>query len=215
MSSAQTSTFKKDKNNNLNDTQCLAFIKDYKEYKKGKMLNINNPRTGKLLNNEERIKFIYEKCKKKLGIDTSSSNSSSSSSKDNEIILDTFEKVQSIVYIPFNTPTQNKDLIASLFSRPINLENAYNKLNAYLNNNRPPRGQNIYIDLKNKLGQIMETNNKFICEITLDLNQQFSPKLTSKKLEDGSMTTSSMEDMWPFLSSEELRENIMKGGYLG
>lgn len=146
MSSAQTSTFKKDKNNNLNDTQCLAFIKDYKEYKKGKMLNINNPRTGKLLNNEERIKFIYEKCKKKLGIDTSSSNSSSSSSKDNEIILDTFEKVQSIVYIPFNTPTQNKDLIASLFSKPINLENAYNKLNAYLNNNRPPRGQNIYID---------------------------------------------------------------------
>ena len=146
MSSAQTSTFKKDKNNNLNDTQCLAFIKDYKEYKKGKMLNINNPRTGKLLNNEERIKFIYEKCKKKLDIDTSSSNSSSSSSKDNEIILDTFEKVQSIVYIPFNTPTQNKDLIASLFSKPINLENAYNKLNAYLNNNRPPRGQNIYID---------------------------------------------------------------------
>jgi hypothetical protein len=146
MSSAQTSTFKKDKNNNLNDTQCLAFIKDYKEYKKGKILNINNPRTGKLLNNEERIKFIYEKCKKKLDIDTSSSNSSSSSSKDNEIILDTFEKVQSIFYIPFNTPTQNKDLIASLFSKPINLENAYNKLNAYLNNNRPPRGQNIYID---------------------------------------------------------------------
>jgi hypothetical protein len=33
-----------------------------------------------------------------------------------------------------------------LFSKPINLENAYNKLNAYLNNNRPPRGQNIYID---------------------------------------------------------------------
>ena len=146
MSSAQTSTFKKDKNNNLNDTQCLAFIKDYKEYKKGKILNINNPRTGKLLNNEERIKFIYEKCKKKLDIDTSSSNSSSSSSEDNEIILDTFEKVQSIVYIPFNTPTQNKDLIASLFSKPINVEKAYNKLNAYLNNNRPPRGQNIYID---------------------------------------------------------------------
>ena len=146
MSSAQTSTFKKDKNNNLSDTQCLAFIKDYKEYKKGKILNVNNPKTGKLLNNEERIKFIYEKCKKKLGLDTSSSNSSSSSSKDNEIILDTFEKVQSIFYIPFNTLTQNKDLIASLFSKPINLENAYNKLNVYLNNNRPPRGQNIYID---------------------------------------------------------------------
>ena len=146
MSSAQTNTFKKDKNNNLSNKQCEAFIKDYKEYKKGNILNINNPRTGKPLNNEERIKFIYDKCKGKLGIDTSPSKSKSSSSKDNEIILDTFEKVQDIVYIPFNTPTHNKDLIEKLFSKPIKLEEAYNKLNIYLNNNRPPRGQNIFID---------------------------------------------------------------------
>jgi len=146
MSSASTNTFKKDKNNNLSNKQCEAFIKDYKEYKKGNILNINNPKTGKLLNNEERIKFIYYKCKEKLGIDTSPSKSKSSSSKDNEIILDTFEKVQDIVYIPFNTPTHNKDLIEKLFSKPIKLEEAYNKLNIYLNNNRPPRGQNIYID---------------------------------------------------------------------
>jgi hypothetical protein len=146
MSSASTNTFKKDKNNNLSNKQCEAFIKDYKEYKKGNILNINNPKTGKLLNNEERIKFIYYKCKEKLGIDTSPSKSKSSSSKDNEIILDTFEKVQDIVYIPFNTPTHNKDLIEKLFSKPIKLEEAYNKLNIYLNNNRPPRGQNIFID---------------------------------------------------------------------
>ena len=77
--------------------------------------------------------------------------------------MDTFEKVQSIVYIPFNTPTQNKDLIASLFSRPINLENAYNKLNAYLNNNRPPRGQNIFID-SFKYHDITKYHNiKFTC----------------------------------------------------
>lgn len=63
--------------------------------------------------------------------------------------------------------------------------------------------------LKSTLGNIMESSTSFICEINIDLNQQFSPKLTSKKLEDGSMTTSSMEDMWPFLSSEELRENII------
>jgi len=143
MSSYQTITFKKDKNNNLSDKECQTFIKDYKEYKKGKILNINNPKTFKLLNNEDRIKFIYDKCKKKLGINTSSNTSSS---KDNEIILDTFEKVQSIIYIPFNTHIQNKDLIASLFSKPIKFEEAYNKLNDYLNNNRPQRGQNIYID---------------------------------------------------------------------
>ena len=81
MSSASTNTFKKDKNNNLSNKQCEAFIKDYKEYKKGNILNINNPKTGKLLNNEERIKFIYYKCKEKLGIDTSPSKSKSSSSR--------------------------------------------------------------------------------------------------------------------------------------
>jgi len=64
-------------------------------------------------------------------------------------------------------------------------------------------------ELKNKLGEIMKSNNKFICEITLDLNQQFSPKVTSKKLEDGSMITSSLEDMWPFLTKEELDSNII------
>ena len=33
-----------------------------------------------------------------------------------------------------------------MFSKPVKLEEAYNKLNDYLNNNRPQRGQNIYID---------------------------------------------------------------------
>ena len=56
----------------------------------------------------------------------------------------------------------------------------------------------------------MDTNNKFICEIMIDLTQQFSPKVTSKKLADGSMVTSNLEDMWPFLSKEELEENILK-----
>jgi len=67
-----------------------------------------------------------------------------------------------------------------------------------------------HFELKNKLSHIMDTNNKFICEIMIDLTQQFSPKVTSKKLADGSMVTSNLEDMWPFLSKEELEENILK-----
>ena len=39
---AKTATFKKDKNNNLTEKQCEVFIKDYKEYKNGKILKINN-----------------------------------------------------------------------------------------------------------------------------------------------------------------------------
>ena len=55
----------------------------------------------------------------------------------------------------------------------------------------------------------MATEGRFICEIEIDLDQQFSPKVTSKKLEDGSMITSSLEDMWPFLSTEELAYNTI------
>jgi acetolactate synthase-1/2/3 large subunit len=64
-------------------------------------------------------------------------------------------------------------------------------------------------ELKNNLGHIMATEGRFICEIEIDLDQQFSPKVTSKKLEDGSMVTSSLEDMWPFLSTEELAYNTI------
>lgn len=64
-------------------------------------------------------------------------------------------------------------------------------------------------ELKNNLGKIMASEVRFICEIEIDLDQQFSPKVTSKKLEDGSMVTSSLEDMWPFLSKEELESNTI------
>ena len=64
--------------------------------------------------------------------------------------------------------------------------------------------------LKTSMKHVMESAGRCICEINIDLNQQFSPKLTSKKLADGSMVTSAMEDMWPFLSPEELESNLIK-----
>lgn len=66
-----------------------------------------------------------------------------------------------------------------------------------------------HTELKNKLGDILSLNGRFICELMLDLDQQFSPKLSSKKLEDGSMVTSPLEDMWPFLSPDELKTNMI------
>ena len=58
-SSSKILAFKKDKNNNLSEKQCEAFIKDYKEYRNGKISKINNPKTNKPLNDADRIKFIY------------------------------------------------------------------------------------------------------------------------------------------------------------
>ncbi|HSH40485.1 MAG TPA: thiamine pyrophosphate-binding protein [Chthoniobacterales bacterium] len=48
-----------------------------------------------------------------------------------------------------------------------------------------------------------------MCEIVLDLQQAFAPKSSSRKLDDGRMVTAPLEDMAPFLSREELKENML------
>jgi len=50
----------------------------------------------------------------------------------------------------------------------------------------------------------LATTGPYLHEILLDLDQSFSPKLSSKKLEDGSMVTSELEDMAPFLGELEM-----------
>jgi acetolactate synthase-1/2/3 large subunit len=48
-----------------------------------------------------------------------------------------------------------------------------------------------------------------LCEVMLDKSQQFAPKLASRRLADGRMVTSPLEDMAPFLSREELADNML------
>jgi acetolactate synthase-1/2/3 large subunit len=48
-----------------------------------------------------------------------------------------------------------------------------------------------------------------LCEVMLDLEQGFTPKLSSRRLEDGRMITSPLEDLAPFLDREELAENLL------
>ena len=43
-----------------------------------------------------------------------------------------------------------------------------------------------------------------ICEVMIDKRQQFAPKLSSRRLEDGSMVSSPLEDLVPFISDAEL-----------
>ncbi len=48
-----------------------------------------------------------------------------------------------------------------------------------------------------------------LCEVFLDLAQAFAPKLSSRKLPDGRMISSALEDLAPFLDREELAENML------
>jgi len=62
--------------------------------------------------------------------------------------------------------------------------------------------------MKEKLLEAISLSGPVICEIITDPSQDFEPKLTSKMFEDGSFFTPSLEDMYPFLSQEEMRENV-------
>jgi acetolactate synthase-1/2/3 large subunit len=48
-----------------------------------------------------------------------------------------------------------------------------------------------------------------LCEVMLDPAQGFEPRLSSRQLPDGRIVTASFEDMAPFLSREELAQNML------
>ncbi|EKD53785.1 MAG: hypothetical protein ACD_60C00153G0005 [uncultured bacterium] len=60
--------------------------------------------------------------------------------------------------------------------------------------------------------ETLQHEGPLLCEVMLDLQQAFSPKLSSRRLSDGRMVTSPLEDMAPFLSREELAENMIIEG---
>lgn len=64
-----------------------------------------------------------------------------------------------------------------------------------------------HVELDSSIQRTLAQEGPAICEIMLDLAQPFAPKLSSRKLDDGRMVTTPLEDMSPFLSREELAEN--------
>jgi acetolactate synthase-1/2/3 large subunit len=57
--------------------------------------------------------------------------------------------------------------------------------------------------------ELLNNNHCALIEVMIDPDQQFSPKLASRKLDDGTMVSPSLEDMAPFLSRDELASNII------
>lgn len=63
--------------------------------------------------------------------------------------------------------------------------------------------------LEAAIAEALQAEGPHICEIMLRLDQAFAPKLSSKRLADGRMVTKPLEDMAPFLSAEEMAENML------
>ena len=64
-------------------------------------------------------------------------------------------------------------------------------------------------DVESKLEKILSQEGPVICEVVLNDNYIFSPKVSSEKLPDGRMISKPLEDMFPFLDRAEYNSNIV------
>lgn len=63
------------------------------------------------------------------------------------------------------------------------------------------------------ISKVLETEGPVLCNVIVDPEQNFVPKLSSKVLPDGRIVSPSMDDMFPFLPREEYNSN--KYSYAG
>ena len=59
-------------------------------------------------------------------------------------------------------------------------------------------------DMARAIAETLNAPGAALCEIMVDKEQNFAPKVSSRRLEDGSMVTAPMEDLAPFLPRDEL-----------
>lgn len=65
-------------------------------------------------------------------------------------------------------------------------------------------------EIDEKLNAVLKDNKPVLCEIITKKDYIFTPKLSSRKLPDGTLVSPSLEDMFPFLEREEFERNMFK-----
>lgn len=63
-------------------------------------------------------------------------------------------------------------------------------------------------EMKDVVNQALQIEGPVFCEIFVSTDQNFEPKSAAKKLPDGSLVSPPLEDLAPFLSKEELKQNM-------
>lgn len=64
-------------------------------------------------------------------------------------------------------------------------------------------------DLNLVLDEVLRQKGPVICEVFVDTKQQFEPKAATKRLSDGTLVSATLENLAPFLSEDELLENLI------
>ena len=63
-------------------------------------------------------------------------------------------------------------------------------------------------NLAAKITEVLNMSGPVLCEVMVEKEYAFTPKLSSRKLPDGTMISPSLEDMFPFLDRKEFEENM-------
>ena len=64
-------------------------------------------------------------------------------------------------------------------------------------------------DFNKNIEKILIDSKPVICELMIDHNQEQMPKAINKRMPDGSSVATKYEDMYPFLPSREIKENML------
>jgi len=57
--------------------------------------------------------------------------------------------------------------------------------------------------------QALDSPGPYLCDVALDPDQGFEPRQSSRQLPDGRIVSAPLEDMFPFLDRDELRQNLL------
>ncbi len=66
-----------------------------------------------------------------------------------------------------------------------------------------------YKNMNDGIQQALEQLGPTVCDVLLDPEQPFEPRVSARQLPNGKMISSSLEDMSPFLDDREFAENML------
>lgn len=64
--------------------------------------------------------------------------------------------------------------------------------------------------MEEQIKEVLNKKSAVVCNVIVDDNYSFSPKLSAKKLDDGTIVSPSLEDMAPFLDRDDFYRHMIK-----
>lgn len=73
----------------------------------------------------------------------------------------------------------------------------------------PSQRMENHVNIRGQVRDILQSEGPLLCEVMVSPDQVTAPRVSSRKLPDGSMESMPMEDLWPFLDREEFEANMI------